>query len=131
MIRHLLLLGLLVASATAKEPCHCSAFITVRGGEMEVHKLPTSTVHTCEEHEQCKHHCYNEFSELSGHGNLDHISSDGVTTVGQVLCYTLRFPVSGEYVFAYSRVCEGPWEWTEGQSQQRLCCDLNQVYTSC
>ncbi|MFM9394546.1 hypothetical protein, partial [Bacillus velezensis] len=129
----LLVLALVVAVAAAQDPanCRCGAFITLDGGEKLLYELPALDMGGCDQNHKCQNRCFKEFEELSGGGDLNFITSDGVTPVGQILCTAVGEPVQNEYVYAYSEICDGPWEWTGDQTMQPLCCSQDQQYQPC
>nr|XP_027237555.1 uncharacterized protein LOC113828745 isoform X1 [Penaeus vannamei]XP_027237573.1 uncharacterized protein LOC113828760 isoform X1 [Penaeus vannamei] len=126
------LLALLFAAATAQQvaPCRCGAFVTTDGGELMLYELPPVEVHSCDQNHPCQNRCFEEFELLSGGGDLDFVTSTNAT-VGEVLCEAAGVAVDGEYVYAYSELCDGPWEWTGDVTQQPLCCSDAAEYVPC
>ncbi|ROT84648.1 hypothetical protein C7M84_022160 [Penaeus vannamei] len=122
-----------ISAAAAQDPanCRCGAFITLDSVEKMLYELPPLDMGSCDQHNKCRDRCFKEFEELSGGGDLNYITSDGVTPVGQILCTASGKPVHNEYVYAYSELCDGPWEWTGDQTMQPLCCNKDHEYHPC
>ncbi|XP_042879843.1 uncharacterized protein LOC122258136 [Penaeus japonicus] len=126
------LLALLSATATAQlaAPCRCGAFVTLDASEVMLYELPPVEVNSCDQNKACQNRCFLEFEQLSGGGDLDFVTSTN-SSVGQVLCDAAGTAVETKFVYAYSEICDGPWEWTGDQTEQPLCCSSDLVYSPC
>ncbi|XP_042879840.1 uncharacterized protein LOC122258133 [Penaeus japonicus] len=125
-------LALLIAAATSQQvaPCRCGAFVTTNSSEVMLYELPPIEVHSCDQSHPCQNRCFEEFEVLSGGGDLDFVTSTN-SSVGQVLCDAAGTAVDKQYVYAYSELCDGPWEWTGDVTLQPLCCSDEAEYFPC
>merc|ERR1712198_41447 len=131
MFRYLVLALLLaVATAQHKASCRCGAFITTDTGDRLLYELPAIDVNSCDQHDACKKRCTKEYDTMSGGGDLDFVTEDG-ETVGQALCTEIGHHIRNEHVYAFYEICNGPWEFTGEQTQQKLCCDDHHKYHAC
>ncbi|XP_063614885.1 uncharacterized protein LOC134787973 [Penaeus indicus] len=131
MLRFVLLAFLFAAAASQQvAPCRCGAFVTADSGQLMLYELPPVEVHSCDQSHPCQNRCFEEFELLSGGGDLDFVTSTNAT-VGEVLCEAAGMAVDSEYVYAYSELCDGPWEWTGDVTQQPLCCTDAAEYVPC
>merc|ERR1711915_310110 len=122
---------LVVAGALAQAPCKCGGFVSTDEGEIMLYELPPIDMTDCTHDNQCSKRCYDEFAALSGGGDLNAITSDGVTTVGQLLCTAAGTPIDNQFVYAYYNLCDTNWQWTGDTTLQPLCCDDSGAYFEC
>ncbi|XP_076056395.1 uncharacterized protein LOC143034343 isoform X2 [Oratosquilla oratoria] len=116
---------LLACAALAQgfSKCRCGLFTNQSFGEFMLYEMPGIDVGSCDAHFQCKTLCEKEFRELTNNGDIYTVMEDGITTIGQFLCQELyEGKIDNEYVYNYYELCSGPWEFTEQQSQETLCC---------
>ncbi|KAK7067185.1 hypothetical protein SK128_004026 [Halocaridina rubra] len=131
MLRYLVLATLAVG-AYAQAPCSCSAMVTAEIGELILYEVPPVDVQDCNADTECQKTCYNEFDAQTNGGDLNSISSDGTTTVGQSFCNTVQGNIiDRKYVYAYSNLCNTYWQFTGDQSIQPLCCGQSGNYYEC
>ncbi|XP_050720569.1 uncharacterized protein LOC127000649 [Eriocheir sinensis] len=129
------LMGLLLATCLAlasgdhgpedSEHCHCGVFATEHEGLVELDEFPHEHVADCSKVLECKTVCQNAWNTVVGGGDLDAVTSGGIT-VGQRFCDNLEadgiLNFGPNKVHGYSSICHGPLLYDNLESNQDLCC---------
>ncbi|KAK7065715.1 hypothetical protein SK128_007639 [Halocaridina rubra] len=131
MLRYLIL-AILAVGTYAQAPCSCSAMVTAETGELILYEMPPVDLQDCNADNECRKLCSDEFDVQTNGGDLNSISSDGTTSVGQSFCNTAQGNIiDTKFVYAYYNLCNTNWQYTNDQSIQPLCCEHNGNYYEC
>ncbi|KAK7076317.1 hypothetical protein SK128_011031, partial [Halocaridina rubra] len=131
MLRYLICALLLAAGAYAQAPCKCGATVASDSGDIVLYELPPVEIESCDAADICSLACYESFDAISGGGDLNFITSDGVTTVGQYLCNLAATVIDSQFAYANYDLCDSGWILTGDQTMQPLCCDDQGTYFEC
>ncbi|XP_076029912.1 uncharacterized protein LOC143020041 [Oratosquilla oratoria] len=107
--------------------CRCALMTTFGMGEYIVSELPGIDMGSCTDSTGCEARCYDEYDNMTYGGDLYHMMDD-LETVGQHLCKFYEHDMHNQYLYAYSKLCEGPWVYTGHHSLQMLCCWQGRQY---
>ncbi|KAK7076707.1 hypothetical protein SK128_011458 [Halocaridina rubra] len=124
----LILLSILGLTWSQQLECHCGLFATVDHMSVyEVYRLLPLNLNSCDELNECSFFCFAEWDLVYTNGGLDYIPPGETLTVGEQSCINLN-EVHGvpdmepTPLYNYYRVCDGPWIFDGGVSNNDLCC---------
>ncbi|XP_046394862.1 uncharacterized protein LOC124162387 [Ischnura elegans] len=124
--------------ANAEGQCQCAAFL--RSSEDPSQPDLTSRMYLQEDehvdscegddmHKACSDMCVQSIGRMTDGGNLDYVRPDG-KTVGELACSLLDKDVNMGEVAAFSKLCDGNWEFGKASTPQYICCNDGH-YSSC